>query len=168
IQIRNGGNGTPLNWSVSPNTADPGKWLSVLPTKGVDAGSYDVKVTTSKLPGKGKLAGTFVGQQLVKTKSGNVTIPVVVTVGDPVFVQLPALTFNAKVGTNPANQVISVASTSSAIRFTPIAASSKGGNWLTVSPSNNGCCFTPTNVTVSVNSSSLPVGSYTAQINVIE
>lgn len=168
MHIRNGGNGSPLNWSVSPNTADPGKWLSVTPTKGVDAGSYDVKVTTSKLPGKGKLAGTFLGQQLVKTKAGNVTIPVVVTVSDPVFTQLPELTFNTTVGVNPANQVISVASSGAAIRFTPIAKSAKGGNWLSVSPSNNGCCFTPTNVTVSVNSSGLPAGSYTAQINVIE
>jgi hypothetical protein len=64
--------------------------------------------------------------------------------------------------------VISVASSGAAIRFTPIAVNSKGGHWLTVSPSNNGCCFTPTNVTVSVNSSGLAAGSYTAQINVIE
>jgi len=168
IQIRNAGNGTPLNWSVSPNTSDPGKWISVTPTKGVDAGSYDVKVTTSRLPGKGKIAGTYVGQQLVKTKAGNVTIPVVVNVGDPVFLQLPTITFNTTVGVNPANQVISVSSSGAAIRFTPIARSSKGGNWLSVSPNANGCCFTPTNVTASVNSASLPAGSYTAQINVIE
>jgi hypothetical protein len=168
IQIRNGGNGTPLNWSVTGNTGDPGKWIKVLPTKGVDAGSYIVSVTTSKLPGKGKIAGTFVGQQLVKTKTGNVTIPVVTTVGDPVFVQVPALTFNTTVGVNPANQIVTVDSTGTAIRFTPIGIEGKGGNWLTVSPSSNGCCFTPTNVTVSVISNSLPAGSYTAQINVIE
>lgn len=168
IQIRNGGTATPLNWTVSANTGDPGKWLKVLPTKGVDAAPYTVSVTTSKLPGKGKIAGTFVGQQLVKTKTGNVTIPVVVTVGDPVFVQLPALTFNTTVGVNPANQVISVASSGAAIRYTPIGVEGKGGNWLTVSPSSNGCCFTPTNETVSVNVSGLAAGSYTGQINIIE
>jgi len=168
IQIRNGGTATPLNWTVSVNTGDPGKWVKVTPVKGVDAGSYTVQVTTSKLPGKGKVAGTFVGQQLVKTKTGNVTIPVVTTVGDPVFTQLQALTFSTHVGVNPANQVISVASSGAAIRFTPIAIEGKGGNWLTVSPSTNGCCFTPTNVTVSVNASGLSAGSYTAQINVIE
>jgi hypothetical protein len=168
IHVRNAGNGSPLNWSVATSTADPVKWLTVTPTKGVDAGAYTVKVTTSKLPGKGKIAGTYLGQQLVKTKAGNVTIPVVVTVADPVFTQLPELTFSTTVGVNPANQVISVASSGAVIRFTPIARSSKGGNWLSVSPSANGCCNTPTNVTVSVNASALPAGSYTGQINVIE
>jgi len=168
IQIRNGGTATPLNWTISANTGDPGKWLSVTPAKGVDAGGYSVKVTTSKLPGKGKIAGTYVGQQLVKTKTGNVTIPVAVNVADPVFVQLPAVTFNTTVGVNPANQVISIASSGTAIRYTPIGIEGKGGNWLTVTPSTGGCCFTPTNETVSVNVSGLAAGSYTAQINVIE
>jgi hypothetical protein len=168
IQIRNGGTLSPLNWSVSANTGDPGKWIKVLPTTGVDAGPYTVSVTTSKLPGKGKIAGTYVGQQLVKTKTGNVTIPVVVTVADPVFVQLPTVTFNTTVGVNPANQVISVTSSGTVIRFTPVGIEGKGGNWLTVSPSSNGCCNTPTNVTVSVISSGLAAGSYTAQINVYE
>ncbi len=168
IQVRNGGTGTPLNWSVSVSTADPGKWIKVVPATGVDAAPFTVFVTTSKLPGKGKIAGTYVGQQLVKTKTGNVTIPVVVNVADPVFVQLPTVTFNTSVGVNPANQVIAVTSSGTAIRFTPVALASKGGNWLSVSPSSNGCCFTPTNVTVSVNSSSLPAGSYTATINVYE
>jgi hypothetical protein len=167
IQIGNGGTGT-LAWSIAPSTADPGKWIKVLPTKGTGALTYTVSVTTSKLPGKGLQAGTFLGQQVLKTKSGNVTIPVVVTVGDPVFVQLPTVTFNTTQGVNPANQVISIASTSAAIRFTPIAASGKGGNWLSVSPSGSGCCFTPTNVTVSVNASSLAAGTYVGEINVIE
>jgi BACON domain-containing protein len=168
ILIRNAGNGTPLNWTVAKSTADFGTWLSVLPVKGTDAGSYVVKVINSKLPGHGLVAGTFIGQQVVKTKSGNVTIPTVVTVGDPVFVQPPAVTFNTTVGVSPAPQVISIASTGAAIRFTPIAASAHGGNWLSVSPNGNGCCFTPTNVTFSVNASGLAAGSYTGEVNVIE
>jgi len=93
---------------------------------------------------------------------------VVVTVGDPVFVQLPTVTFNTTVGVNPASQVISIASTSTAIRYTPIAASSKGGNWLSISPSGTACCYTPTNETVSVNASALGVGTYVGEINIIE
>jgi hypothetical protein len=167
IQILNGGTGT-LAWSISPTTADPGKWLHVLPVKGTGALTYTVSVTTSHLPGKGLLAGTFIGQQVLKTKTGNVTIPVVVTVGDPVFVQLPTATFNTTVGVNPAPQVITIASTSAVIRFTPIAAAGKGGNWLSISPSGGGCCNTPTNITVSVNASSLAAGTYVGEINVIE
>jgi hypothetical protein len=168
ILIRNAGNGTPLNWTVAKSTADFGTWLSVLPVNGTDAGSYVVKVINSKLPGHGLVPGTFIGQQVVRTKSGNVTIPTVVTVGDPVFVQPPAVTFNTTVGVNPAPQVISIASTGAAIRFTPIAASAHGGNWLSVSPNGNGCCFTPTNLTFSVNASGLATGSYTGEVNVIE
>lgn len=167
IQLGNGGGGT-LNWSVSTNTADDGKWLKVLPTKGANAGSYTVSVTAKSLPGGGKLAGTFLGQEVLKAKTGNVTIPVVVTIGDPVFVELPAVTFSTKQGTNPAPQTITIDSTSSAIRFTPSAASGKGGNWLSVSPNNGGCCNTPTNLTVSTNASSLPAGTYFGEINIIQ
>ena len=167
IVVGNGGAGT-LNWSVAATTADPGKWINVLPVKGVNAGTYTVSVTTSKLPGKGLLAGTFIGQQVLKTTTGNVTIPVSVTVGDPVFVQLPTVTFNTTRGVNPTPQVISIASTSTVIHYTPIAASGKGGNWLSVSPSGNACCYTPTNETVSVNASALAVGTYVGEINVIE
>lgn len=167
IQIGNGGAGT-LSWSVAPTTADPGKWIKVLPTKGVNAGTYTVSVTTSKLPGKGLIAGTYIGQQVLKAATGNVTIPVVVTVGDPVFVQLPTVTFSTTVGVNPSPQVVSIASTSTAMRFTPIAASGKGGNWLSVSPSGTACCFTPTNETVSVNASALAAGTYVGEINIIQ
>jgi hypothetical protein len=167
IQVGNGGTGT-LNWSVSATTADPGKWITVLPATGVNAGTYTVSVTTSKLPGKGLQPGTFIGQQVLKTTTGNVTIPTVVTVGDPVFVQRPTVTFNTARGLNPPPQVISVASTSGSLRFTPIAASGKGGNWLSISPSGTGCCFTPTNVTVHANASALAVGTYVGEINVIE
>lgn len=167
IQVGNGGSAT-LNWTVAATTADPGKWIKVLPVKGVDAGTYTVSVTTAKLPGKGLIPGTFIGQQVLKTKTGNVTIPVSVTVGDPVFVQLPTITFNTTRGVNPANQVISIASTGAVIRFTPIAASGKGGNWLSITPSGNGCCNTPTNITVTANASALAAGTYVGEINVIQ
>src|SRR5207302_8338161 len=148
IQVGNGGTGT-LNWSVSATTADPGKWITVLPATGVNAGTYTVSVTTSKLPGKGLQPGTFIGQQVLKTTTGNVTIPVSVTVGDPVFVQRPTVTFSTTRGVNPKPQSISVASTGTAIRFTPSAATGKGGAWLHISPSGTACCFTPTSETIS-------------------
>jgi hypothetical protein len=168
VQIGNGGTGSPLTWSVAASTADPGKWIKVLPTKGVDAGSYTVSVTTSKLPGKGLIPGTFVGQQVIKVKTGNVTIPVSVTVGDPVFVQLPTVTFNTTRGSNPAPQVISIASTGTVLRFTPFAAAGKGGNWLSITPSGNGCCNTPTSITVTANASALAAGTYVGEINVLQ
>ena len=154
IVVGNGGGHT-LNWTVSTTTADSGKWLKVLPAQGANAGTYTVSVTTKNLPGQGLIPGTYIGQQVLKAKTGNVTIPVSVTIGDPVFVQLPAVTFNTTTGVNPAPQVITIDSTSATIRFTPTAASRKGGTWLSISPSGNGCCYTPTGVTVSVNASTL-------------
>jgi hypothetical protein len=167
VHIGNGGAGT-LNWSVSSTTADPGKWITVSPTTGVGSGTYTVSVTTSKLPGKGLIAGTYIGQQVLNTTTGNVTIPVSVTVGDPVFVQVGTVTFNTTRGVNPTPQSISVASTGTAIRFTPSAATGKGGTWLHISPSGTACCFTPTSETISVNASALAVGTYVGEINVIE
>ena len=167
IVVGNGG-GSSLTWTVTATTADPGKWIKVLPTKGVDAGSYTVSVTTNKLPGAGLIPGTFIGQQVLKGKTGNVTIPVVVTVSDPVFVQLPTVTFNTTRGVNPANQVISIPSTGAAIRYSLNFASGKGGNWLNVTPSGNPCCYTPTSETVSANASALAAGTYTGEILITE
>jgi Viral BACON domain len=167
VHIGDGGAGA-LNWSVSSTTADPGKWITVNPTTGVGSGTYTVSVTTSKLPGKGLIAGTYIGQQVLQTTTGNVTIPVSVTVGDPVFVQVGTVTFNTTRGVNPKPQSISVASTGTAIRFTPSAATGKGGTWLHISPSGTACCFTPTSETISVSASSLAVGTYVGEINVIE
>jgi hypothetical protein len=167
IVVGNGGAGT-LTWGVTTTTASSPKWLKVLPTTGTNAGTYTVSVTNSALPGKGLIAGTYIGQQVLKATTGKVTIPVVVTVGDPVFVQLPTVTFNTTQGVNPSPQVISVASTSTAIRYTPTVAAGKGGNWLSISPSGTACCYTPTNETVSVNASALAVGTYVGEINIIE
>jgi hypothetical protein len=162
VPIGNGGTGT-LNWTLKTTTADGNKWLKVLPTRGAAPGTATVTVTKSKLPGHGVIPGTFLGQQVFQTASGNVTVPISVTVGDPVFVEQPALTFTAKVGSNPPAQAITIASTSSSLRYAITGTSSKGGNWLQVSP--NGCCaVTPAVQTVSVTSTTLAVGTYIGQV----
>jgi hypothetical protein len=48
------------------------------------------------------------------------------------------------------------------------SATAKGGNWLQISPQGGRCCNTPTITTVSVNSNSLPVGTYIGEINFTE
>jgi hypothetical protein len=167
VSVANAGAGT-LNWTVAPTTADSGTWLKMTPVKGTNTGTYTVTVTAKNLPGKGLVPGTYIGQQTVKTTSGNVTIPTVVTVGNPVFVQPAALTFTTTVGSDPAPQGLPINSTGSALRFTPIAASAKGGKWLTVSPSGTACCFTGSSLTVTVNTSGLSAGTYVGEIDIIE
>ncbi|HTR23827.1 MAG TPA: hypothetical protein VMI10_07570 [Terriglobales bacterium] len=171
INLGNGGAGT-LAWSVKTNTADAGKWLKVVPTKGTNTGSYTITVTPSKLPGAGKNAGTFIGQEVLAAKTGNVTIPIAVTVDNPVFVPVAPLVFNTSHGGNPTSQTATISSTGTAINFYQTTTSSKGGNWLSISSSAcsnpNYPCPTPTNLTVNVASSSLAVGTYYAEIIIFE
>ena len=162
VPLDNGGSGT-LNWSSVATTADGGKWLTLTPTKGAAPSVVTVKVNPAKLPGAGKQPGTFVGQQIFQTATGNVTVPVSVTVGTA-FAELSALSFSAKSGTNPSPQNITVASTGSAFTFNAFSYTGKGGNWLSITPHGGACCNTPTTITVTVSSSSLPVGNYIGEL----
>jgi hypothetical protein len=163
IQILNGGSGA-LQWTRTASTADASPWLSATPGSGTAPSTVTVRVATNKLPGHGLIAGTYIGRVAFQSKNGGTTVGVSVDVGDPVFTQLPAVTFNATQGINPTPQTLNIASTSGSIRFTPVPANGKGGNWLSVSPSGLGCCFTPTTVTATVNSASLADGTYIGQI----
>jgi hypothetical protein len=162
VPIDNGGLGT-LNWTSTTITADGGKWLRISPVTGTTPSVVSVQVNNSALPGKGKIAGTFVGQELFKTATGNVTVPVSVTVGSSVFVELNALTFSAKVGVNPQPQTVAIDSTGSNFDFVWLASTGSGGNWLSLSGGIN-CCTTPWVVTVTVDSSALAAGSYVGQV----
>jgi hypothetical protein len=163
LKLLNAGAGT-LNWTRAASTADTSAWLTATPTSGTAPSTVTVGVVTQRLPGQGLVPGTFIGQVLLQGQKGNVSVPVSVEVGDPVFVQLPTVTFTAAQGTNPPPQDLNLASTSTAINFTPVAVASKGGNWLSVSPSGTGCCSTPETITASVNSAGLPQGTYIGEI----
>jgi hypothetical protein len=167
VNLGNGGAGT-LAWKVATNTADTGKWLKVSPSSGHNTGSYSVEVTVKDLPNGGSQPGTYIGQEVLETKTGNVTIPVVVTVASPVFVEVPTVTFTTTQGSNPAPQTVNIDSTGTAINFTQAAPAGKGGSWLTVSPCGYYSCSTPTALTVSVNATSLAAGTYYADINIYE
>src|SRR5439155_21399807 len=72
-------------------------------------------------------------------------------------------------GANPLPQTLTVATTdNSTIRFSVTAVTAKGGNWLSTSPTGNGCCFTPLPVAVSVNASTRAAGVYTGEIILTE
>ncbi|HEY7097664.1 MAG TPA: hypothetical protein VH437_13140 [Terriglobales bacterium] len=163
VQILNGGSGS-LSWTRTASTADTAAWLSATPGSGTAPSTVTVRVATNKLPGQGLIAGTYIGRVAFQSKNGGTTVGVSVVVGDPVFDQLPAVTFTATQGTNPSPQALNIASTSGSLRFTPVANTGKGGNWLSISPSGIGCCFTPTTITATVTSASLAPGTYVGQI----
>jgi hypothetical protein len=169
IYLGNGGEGT-LDWTIKTSTADTGKWLTVTPTKGANSGSYTVEVKPAKLPNKGAIAGTFLGQQVLSASTGVATIPVVVNVGKQTFVPVPTIVFETSQGGTPPPQTITIASTGAAMNFYQVTSTGKGNDWLPLTSCNNPDypCATPTNLTLSVVSSGLPVGSYYAEIGIFE
>jgi hypothetical protein len=169
IYLGNGGEGT-LDWSIKTTTADTGKWLKVTPNKGANSGSFTVEVTPKNLPNKGAIDGTFLGQQVLSAKTGVATIPVVVNVSNQAFVPVPTVVFETSQGGTPPSQAITIASTGAAMNFYQVTSTGKGNDWLPLTSCNNPDypCATPTNLTLSVVSSGLPVGSYYAEINIFE
>ena len=164
VQVSNAGSGT-LNWTLTATTADDGKWLVVSAGKGAAPSTVFVKVVSAKLPGGGLIPGTYIGELVFQAPGSRVSIPVSVTIGDDVLSQLPAVSFTAVSGTNPLPQTITVSSIGSSLHFDAIASTGKGGNWLSISPQGNGCCYTPEGITVSVDVSGLAAGTYTGQID---
>ena len=164
VQIRNAGTGT-LKWTGSVSTADGGHWLTISAATGTAPTTVNVGITPASLPGGGLVPGTYCGQAVFLTAGDTATIPVCATVGANVFNQMNPLSFNMPFGgSNPLPQVLSIASTGSSFNFyNTSVATSKGGNWLQLS-TTSGVFTTPEAFTVSVNASTLPVGTYTGEI----
>lgn len=164
FQIRNAGTGS-LSWTLSSSTADGGNWLTVSASSGTAPSTVTVGVAVQNLPSGGQSPGTFVGQLSIQTATGSATIPVCVFVGDSVFSQVNPISFTMPFGgANPLPQILTIASTAATFNFSASVATANGGNWLQISPSGADCCSAPRVVTVSINASTLPAGSYTGQI----
>jgi hypothetical protein len=165
IQIRNGGTGT-LGWSGSVSTADGGNWLSIDATSGNAPSMVSVQINPAALPGGGATAGNFAGQLLFQTTGSAVTVPISVTVGTNIFSQINPISFSMPfAGANPLPQVLIPASngTTNFNFYVASVSTGTGGAWLKASP-NSGVLTTPSAVTVSVNASTLPAGTYTGEI----
>jgi hypothetical protein len=151
--------GTALGYTAS--AANP--WLTALPVNGTTPGSLSVSVSP-----QGLAAGVYSGDVIVaSTGAGNPAqiVTVNLTVVNPAAPQLTAspssLTFNYTLGaTAPTAQNLAVGSSGSALTY---SVSASGGTWLSVS-SNNGT--TPGSVSVSVNTTGLGAGIYTASVSI--
>jgi hypothetical protein len=164
LQIRNGGVGS-LHWTGSASTADGGKWLTMSSLSGSAPSTVTVGIDTQLLPGQGLIAGSFCGQLVFQTAGDVGTVPVCVVVGSGVFNQVNPIGFTMPyAGANPLPQVLTIASSGSSFRFyTEYVATGTGGGWLQIDPSS-GVFTTPQEINVIVNASTLPAGTYTAEI----
>lgn len=166
LPIRHAGTGT-LDWAASAITSDGGGWLSLSAASGTAPSSLSVTINSANLPGKGLVAGIFNGQILLKTGTARETIPVQVVVGANVFKPLAALSFSKPYnGSNPAYQLLNVASTATNFTFYGLGASANGGKWLTITPSAYGYGIaTPESVQVAVDPvTTLAPGSYVGEV----
>ncbi len=177
------GSAQPLTQTIQVNSTDTqtigftaaasstSNWLSV--TASTPTSPSTITITANPA---GLAQGTYTGTVTLTASSPTIvanspfTIPVTLIVGSGVgtgtgtggLVAQPAsLTFaQATNGSIPATQVISV-SGPSGVTYSAVASLPSGQNWLTVSPSNFAL---PATLTVSVNGSTLPVGTYSGSI----
>jgi Chitobiase/beta-hexosaminidase C-terminal domain/Viral BACON domain len=166
LQIRNAGAGT-LAWTATVTTSDGGSWLSISSSSGNAPFVPQITVNPANIPGEGLIAGTFTGQVILSTDGDSVTIPIAFTVDANVFRQVNGLNFNmVQGGTSPLPQIVNITSTGASFAVGGTIATSTGGSWLTINPSNYGYGIGTTfqlivTLTPAV---TLPAGTYTSEI----
>ena len=163
--------GQSVSYSATAVTNSGGNWLSIANStsgtfSGTAPGSFSVQVNGGSLQ-----PGTYNGSIVVYSAGASTTqftIPVTLTVSAaPNMAANPAqLTFTAtNPFSNPPNQTVQITSTTSTpVTFTA-AATSQGGNWLSVtSPAANVSATTPVSVTVAVSAAGLAAGTYNGTV----
>ena len=160
-----GSTGAPLNYAVTSISNNCGNFLSVTPANGMtSAGSVAVGVATA-----GLVAGTCTGTVTISSSGAANTLSVPVTLfvsAAPLLNVSPtAINVTTQVGTNPANQTISLTSTdpTKPLTFSVSTAPITGGNFLLVGPTSG---TTPSNLNLGFTTSGLPVGTYNSTITI--
>ena len=170
------GNGSAINFTAAANSgASSVNWLSVTPTSGTTPGSLSISVS-----GTGLTPGTYVGTVVVTAPNAAgspQTIQVTLGVNTGTISASPApsagLTFTQGAGGSGPAQTITLTSTPASVSFTATAVTAgNSGNWLLVSstagstPSSVATGSTPGSILVSVNASTLAVGTYTGTVTI--
>lgn len=148
-------------------------WLSVNPPTATATSVQPAALTVTANP-TGLTPGMYTGMiTLTPTNGGSpVTIQVTINVGGAASLQLSPgmLSFAYQTGTAfPPAQTIALTSNGQALPFTVTASTQSGGSWLVVTPqagATNAAGGSPANLSVQVNASSLPAGSYQGSITI--
>jgi uncharacterized protein (TIGR03437 family) len=165
VQLTNVGSGV-ASWTASASIFRTGtvgnvNWLSLASASGSAPSQLSVSVSPQGLG-----SGTYLGQVLVQSTTGSLTIPISLVVSDSTtntFQQLPALSFSMPVGgPNPLPQTVTVKSTSSGFNWSSSYFQVSNGDWLQVAGCGNGCS-SPSTYTATVSGLTLPAGIYTGQ-----
>ncbi len=162
--------GTPISYTASASNSGSVTWLSVSNPSGTTPGNVTVNVDGSKLT-----AGTYQGTVTITattpfTANGTIQVPVTLVVTAGTVAASPAsFTFTeAQGGAAPAAQSLAIAAKDAsgnavAVNFTAAAATSTGGNWLTVSAASGA---TPATLQIGAAANTLTTGTYNGTITI--
>ena len=171
------GGAAPPAQSNSINSTVPGlpltasssaPWLSVTPTSGTAPASLQVSVDPSQLS-----AGNYSGNVIISdaiglglSVTGSVDFNVSPAVAGKLAASAPGLSFSAIQGSGSTSSQLTVSNQGGgSIAFTAVAATSTGGNWLSVSAASG--TITPNNpasLTVTATPGGLAAGTYSGSI----
>ena len=164
------GNSGVLTYTSIATTASGGSWLALQNSAGNTPGTINVSVTNySNLE-----PGPYSGAVTVSSAASNspIVVPVTMTVLAAPALSVSPSQINVSQGQTTASNVttqnIEVTAgtgqtSGAATGFSAAAATNKGGNWLSVSPS---AATTPATVTVSIDSAGLAIGTYAGTVTV--
>ena len=184
LEISTEGGATPLQFTVSTTVISPtgGTWLQVAQTTGtapIAPGNFLLGVTVNTA---GLQPGVYLASIVVTGQDGS-SHPVTVTLDltsssgsggpDALIVDTSSLSFAYTInGTLPANQTINVSSASASAEFLLLAVFNQqtANSWLLFSPGSGNTVVYPstTPITVSVVTTGLATGTYTANLLVAD
>ncbi|HXK05818.1 MAG TPA: hypothetical protein VMS37_25680 [Verrucomicrobiae bacterium] len=158
-----------VQFTVQTSTTGGGAWLST--SAGSSTLTTPVNPLTVNVNASGLSAGSYSGTiTIVPSGGASVSVPVSLTITAPPTVTATptSLSFTYRLGDPaPAVQSINVSGGGAALAFTATAATTSGGNWLSVSPTSG---TTPTSgtaqVTVTVNTTNLNAGNFAGTVTI--
>ncbi len=155
----NGPSGTAFSAVASVNGG--GSWLSIVSQS---SGTLPATLRVRAAGTGGLTNGTYTGTISISSISGQVAVPVTLTIVGPsatLTVTPTSMNYTVQIGSDPLQQVVTVANTSGAAHFTVRATTVTGGAWLSASVSSGD---TPASFTVTLNPASLQPSIYTGSI----
>lgn len=159
----------PVSFTVSTSTNNGSGWLTATVGSSGNSGTTPATVTIG-VNGSNLSPGPYGGLVTITSPNATgspITIPVALNVSAnvPITASQSNLTFTAPVGQSTPSQTVTVTSTSTG-QFTATAATTSGGNWLSVSPTTGTLGTSPVTLTISAATANLPVGNYSGTVTI--
>lgn len=161
-------NGGATNFSLSVTT-NSGSWLNATASQGTTPATVGISVNPSGLS-----AQTYTGSVAVTSSGASnspLTIPVTLTVTAPTSTIISAspasFSFSETAGgSSPTSQTLAISAASGSLSVSASAATTAGGNWLSVTENGTSSATAPAKLTVSINGAGLAATTYKGSITV--